>query len=107
VIPETTGRPTIAPCLLPGTGAGQPEASLPGHSVDSRGSLKAARDMALTDFSTLTFDVIGTLIDFETGVLEWMRPRLQAAKADVTDDKILQVAPLAHQMHLEQQYAAS
>jgi phosphoglycolate phosphatase-like HAD superfamily hydrolase len=47
--------------------------------------------MALTDFSTLTFDVIGTLIDFEAGILQWMRPRLQAAKADITDDEILRV----------------
>ena len=47
--------------------------------------------MALSDFSTLTFDVIGTLIDFEAGILQWMRPRLQAAKADITDDEILQV----------------
>jgi hypothetical protein len=47
--------------------------------------------MALTDFNTLTFDVIGTLIDFEAGILQWMRPRLQAAKTDMTDDAILQV----------------
>jgi 2-haloalkanoic acid dehalogenase type II len=46
--------------------------------------------MSLNDFSTLTFDVIGTLINFEAGILQWMRPRLQAAKADVTDDEILQ-----------------
>jgi phosphoglycolate phosphatase-like HAD superfamily hydrolase len=53
----------------------------------------AAPTMSLNDFSTLTFDVIGTLIDFEAGILQWMRPRLQAAKADITDDEILQVKP--------------
>ena len=53
--------------------------------------IAAAPQMAFRDFSTLTFDVIGTLIDFEAGILEWMRPRLQAAKADVTDDEILEV----------------
>ena len=30
----------------------------------------------LTRFTTLTFDVVGTLIDFETGILNWFRPRV-------------------------------
>ncbi len=33
----------------------------------------------------------GTLIDFETGVLEWMRPRLVAVKPGITDEEILEV----------------
>lgn len=44
--------------------------------------------MKLTDFKVLTFDVVGTLIDFETGVLSSVR-RLGGAKAqDLTDDQI-------------------
>lgn len=48
--------------------------------------------MSLLDFSTLTFDVIGTLINFETGVLAELRPNLQAVKPHVTDEEILEVA---------------
>jgi hypothetical protein len=33
--------------------------------------------MRLRDFNTLTFDVVGTLIDFETGILDWFRPALR------------------------------
>jgi hypothetical protein len=32
--------------------------------------------MRLTDFDVLTFDMIGTLIDFATGVLDFVRPRI-------------------------------
>ncbi|MGH6933767.1 MAG: HAD-IA family hydrolase [Dongiaceae bacterium] len=38
--------------------------------------------MRLTDFTTMTFDVFGTLIDFETGVLNWLRPRVKPQGAD-------------------------
>ena len=30
--------------------------------------------MALSDHKVLTFDVVGTLIDFETGILDYLRP---------------------------------
>ncbi len=40
----------------------------------------------LTRFTTLTFDVVGTLIDFETGILNWFRPRV----GGVSDDEILE-----------------
>ncbi len=40
----------------------------------------------LTRFTTLTFDVVGTLIDFETGILNWFRPRV----GDVADAEILE-----------------
>ncbi len=46
--------------------------------------------MRLTDFDVLTFDMIGTLIDFETGVLDFCRPRILRAKPDATDDEILE-----------------
>ena len=31
-------------------------------------------EIRLRDFNTLTFDVVGTLIDFETDILDWFRP---------------------------------
>ena len=37
--------------------------------------------MRLTDFDVLTFDMIGTLIDFEQGVLDFARPRLLRCQA--------------------------
>ena len=46
--------------------------------------------MRLTDFDALTFDMIGTLIDFERGILEWLRPRLLKAKPQATDDEMLE-----------------
>jgi putative hydrolase of the HAD superfamily len=45
--------------------------------------------MRLRDFNTLTFDVVGTLIDFETGILEWFRPALRRYGAEQTDEEIL------------------
>jgi hypothetical protein len=42
-----------------------------GPGVDAQGD-----EMKLRDFNTLTFDVVGTLIDFETGILDWFRPTL-------------------------------
>src|SRR5882757_6397846 len=46
--------------------------------------------MKLKDFKVLTFDVVGTLINFESGVLASVR-RLGGAKAkDLTDDQIFE-----------------
>lgn len=39
--------------------------------------------------TTLTFDVVGTLIDFETGILEWFQPWLRERKRKVDDEEIL------------------
>ena len=33
--------------------------------------------MKLTDFDTLTFDCYGTLIDWETGIFQGLRPLLE------------------------------
>lgn len=44
--------------------------------------------MKLTDFKILTFDVVGTLIDFESGVLASVRRLGGAAAKDLTDDAI-------------------
>lgn len=46
--------------------------------------------MRLTDFDVLTFDMIGTLIDFERGVLDFTRARLLRARPDLTDTEILE-----------------
>lgn len=40
-------------------------------------------------FNTLTFDVVGTLIDFETGILEWFRPTLESKNLIKSADEIL------------------
>ena len=43
----------------------------------------------LHEFNTLTFDVVGTLIDFEKGILEWFRPTLTDRGVQRTDEEIL------------------
>lgn len=45
--------------------------------------------MKFGDFNTLTFDVVGTLIDFETGILEWFRPTLRRYGVSKSDGEIL------------------
>ena len=47
--------------------------------------------MRLRDFNTLTFDVVGTLIDFETGILNWFRPALRESGMAIEDEEILAV----------------
>lgn len=46
--------------------------------------------MRLADFDVLTFDMIGTLIDFESGVLDFLRPRLLRAKHELSDTELLE-----------------
>ena len=46
--------------------------------------------MRLVDFDVLTFDMIGTLIDFETGVLQFARPRILRFAPTATDTEILE-----------------
>lgn len=40
--------------------------------------------------TTLTFDVVGTVIDFETGILEWWHPYLRSKEIRADDATILQ-----------------
>lgn len=56
--------------------------------------------MALTDRKALTFDVVGTLIDFEAGILDYVRAKV--AGRDVTDQAILEAYAVAEdrQHHL-------
>ncbi|MBB5463186.1 haloacid dehalogenase type II [Paraburkholderia sp. Cpub6] len=51
--------------------------------------------MRLTDFDTLTFDCYGTLIDWESGILEGLRPLLERARTPLTRDEVLE----AHARH--------
>ncbi|MDR5816082.1 MULTISPECIES: haloacid dehalogenase type II [unclassified Caballeronia] len=51
--------------------------------------------MKLTDFDTLTFDCYGTLIDWESGIFEGLRPLLERVKPSLTRDQVLE----AHARH--------
>lgn len=51
--------------------------------------------MRLTDFDTLTFDCYGTLIDWETGIFEGLRPLLERVEQTLTRDQVLE----AHARH--------
>ncbi len=46
--------------------------------------------MALSDHSILTFDVVGTLIDFETGVLDYLRPIAESDGRTASERTILE-----------------
>ena len=46
--------------------------------------------MELAAFKVMTFDVVGTLIDFEAGILNYLRPIVRAAGSDAGDDRILE-----------------
>jgi 2-haloacid dehalogenase len=48
------------------------------------------RTMRLTDFDVLTFDMIGTLIDFERGILDFMNPRILRVRPQATETEILE-----------------
>eukprot|EP01030_Chromulinospumella_sphaerica_P031568 gene31568-32207_t len=41
--------------------------------------------MALTDRKVMTFDVVGTLIDFESGILDYVQSRAKATGVSLTD----------------------
>ncbi len=46
-------------------------------------------DRTLSSFRLLTFDVIGTLIDFEAGILGYVRPLARGAGLELSQDAIL------------------
>ena len=46
--------------------------------------------MRLSDFSTLTFDCYGTLIDWERGILDALDPWRRRAGLQITDDELLE-----------------
>ena len=60
--------------------------------------------MALRDFKVLTFDVVGTLIDFETGVLNAVRRIGGPAAAKLSDDAIVRMVCM---QELEESHASA
>ena len=52
--------------------------------------MQRGRDMRLRDFSVLTFDCYGTLIDWETGILASLRPLAARSALPLGDDDILE-----------------
>lgn len=46
--------------------------------------------MSLTNYDVLTFDIVGTLIDFESGVLNYLRPGIIRSRPETTDEEILE-----------------
>ncbi len=46
--------------------------------------------MKLTDFTTLTFDMMGTLMDYETGFVSWFRKHAAAERTHIADNQILE-----------------
>ena len=48
--------------------------------------------MPLTDRKVMTFDVVGTLIDFETGILDYVQGKAKTAGVNLTDKAILEAA---------------
>jgi 2-haloacid dehalogenase len=79
--------------------AARPEAA--GRPADEAEGLPARRpaprptaanhgaNMRLRDFSALTFDCYGTLIDWETGILAGLRPWTAAHRVEVDDEPLL------------------
>src|ERR1700727_3472100 len=64
--------------------------------TSSSSSASSAGSMAkLTDFKALTFDCYGTLIDWETGMVEALRPLTSKASRKLTRDEVLK----AHARH--------
>jgi 2-haloacid dehalogenase len=59
--------------------------------------------MRLSDFSVLSFDCYGTLIDWESGMVEALRPLVSKAKRSLTRDDIL----MAHARHESAQQRAT
>jgi putative hydrolase of the HAD superfamily len=54
----------------------------------------------LKRYRVLTFDLIGTLIDFESGILNYMRPVVQASGKSIADPAILEAFGWAeHKQH--------
>lgn len=51
--------------------------------------------MALTDRKVMTFDVVGTLIDFEAGILDYVQGKARAAGVTLSDRAILEAYAVA------------
>lgn len=62
--------------------------------------------MPFKDFKVLTFDVVGTLIDFEAGVLEAVRRISGKSAAELGDDAIFESYKRGRDAHYERSSAA-
>ena len=62
--------------------------------------------MSFQDYKLLTFDVVGTLIDFETGVLAAVRRISGKAPAQLSDDAIFESYKRGRDAHYERSSAA-
>ena len=62
------------------------------------GCRKRGARMKLTDFTTLTFDMMGTLMDYEAGFVAWFRKHAAAGRADVADNQILEALARAEEV---------
>ena len=51
--------------------------------------------MSLTDRKLMTFDVVGTLIDFETGILDYIQAKAKQKGLQLTDQAILEAYAVA------------
>ncbi|MFX8207386.1 hypothetical protein ABTL06_19450, partial [Acinetobacter baumannii] len=56
---------------------------------------------AFSNFKVLTFDVVGTLIDFETGVLEAVRRIGGKKAAELSDEQIFEPYKRGRDRHYE------
>src|SRR6202020_2340880 len=64
--------------------------------TSSSSSASSAKSIAkLTDFKALTFDCYGTLVDWESGMIEALKPLTSKPSRTLTRDKILE----AHARH--------
>jgi putative hydrolase of the HAD superfamily len=72
-----------------GPNNGFPEVVLLAEELAGSWTTPKVETVRFRDFNTLTFDVVGTLVDFETGILAWFRPTLRAQGVSKTDEEIL------------------
>jgi len=56
---------------------------------------------AFSNFKVLTFDVVGTLIDFETGVLSAVRKISGKSPAELSDEQIFEPYKRGRDKHYE------
>jgi putative hydrolase of the HAD superfamily len=57
--------------------------------------------MPYSDFKVLTFDVVGTLIDFETGILQSVRRICGKSERELSDDAIFEVYKRGRDIHYQ------
>jgi len=58
------------------------------------------KPLRLSDFKALTFDVGGTLIDIESGILNWFRPHLVRHHLEISDSTLLEAFAQAEEKYL-------